>query len=56
MVHIPGVLNRASDILSREGVCQAFYDAVRKDFPHVQAFQDISSLLPAGVRSLDNVL
>ena len=56
MVHIPGVLNRASDILSRDGVCQAFYDAVRNDFPHVQKCQDISSLLPEGVRSLDNVL
>jgi len=33
MVHIPGVINRVSDILSRDGVCKDFYNAVRTDFP-----------------------
>ena len=56
MVHIPGVLNKVSDILSREGVCPAFHDAVRNDFPCVKTRQDISNLLPEDVRSLSNVL
>jgi hypothetical protein len=36
---VPAVLNRVSDILSREGVCPAFHDAVRNDFPCVKKCQ-----------------
>jgi hypothetical protein len=56
MVHIPGLLNRASDILSREGVTELFYSTAAQDFPFVRTFQDISSRLPAEIRSMSNLL
>ena len=54
--YIPGVLNTASDELSRVGVCKAFYDAVRRDFPFVVDFQDMSEQLPPSIRSLEKLL
>ena len=56
MVHIPGVRNTCSDILSREGVTDLFYAAVTQDFPSITNLQDVSSRLPASVRSLSKLL
>jgi hypothetical protein len=52
MTHISGVNNRVSDVLSRDGVCDAFYAQVATDFPHVTAFQNVTSMIPSEIRSL----
>ena len=56
MVHIPGEINVVSDVLSRDGVCEAFYRAVRTDFPHINSLQNVSELLPSSVRSLAHIM
>jgi hypothetical protein len=56
MVHISGVNNRVSDILSRDGVCAAFYAQVATDFPVVTAFQNVTDMIPTEVRSLSKLL
>jgi hypothetical protein len=55
-MRIPGVLNTASDELSRVGVYEAFFNAVRTDFPFIVDLQDVSELLPPSIRSLENLL
>ena len=52
MTHLAGVLNRVSDILSRERASAAFFSRVRIDFPHITSLQDVSHLLPDSMRSL----
>jgi hypothetical protein len=56
MVHISGVINLVSDILSGDGVCTAFYEAVKSDFPFVTSVQNVSSRLPATIRSLSHIM
>ena len=56
MVHIPGVVNRVSDTLSREGVTSVFFSHVKRDFPHIRHLQDVSGSLTAEVRSLHSLL
>ena len=56
MVHIPGVINKTSDILSREGESDLFYSTVALDFPSVRRFQDLSDQLPASIRSLSKLI
>jgi hypothetical protein len=55
MCHIPGVDNRVSDILSRDGVCPAFYAAVRSDFPSIKRVQDVSAGIK-DIRSLARIM
>jgi hypothetical protein len=38
MTHLAGVLNRVSDILSRERASAAFFARTRIDFPHITSF------------------
>jgi hypothetical protein len=56
MFHISGVNNRVSDILSRDGVCAAFYTQGATDFPVVTAFQNVTDMIPTEVRSLSKLL
>ena len=56
MTHLAGVLNRVSDILSRERASAAFFARARIDFPHITSFQDVSLLLPVHIRSLAKLL
>ena len=56
MTHLAGVLNRVSDLLSRERASAAFFARVRIDFPHITSLQDVSHLLPDSIRSLAKLL
>jgi hypothetical protein len=56
MTHLAGVLNRVSDLLSRERASDAFFARARIDFPHITSFQDVSHLLPDSIRSLAKLL